>query len=184
MLKDIHFNEVEALLKLSHGDEVSFEAIYKKYSPGLYSRLIKILKSGTMAEDILQDVFIIVWNNREKIDTNRCFQAYLSCIAVHKCYDHFRKIARTNKVYSKLPLTENQYTLNDQVLINKEESTVLFKTIELLPPKRKLIFRLCKVDGKSYEEVSNQLGISISTISDHIVKANTFIRSRLFHSFT
>lgn len=182
MSKDLQFNEVEALLKLSHGDEVSFKAIYNKYSPVLYLRLIRMLKSNFLAEDILQDVFITVWNNRKKIDKSKCFQGYISSIAVHKCYDHFRKIARTHKLYSKLQIDETQPASNDQLLINKEESIVLFQTIALLPPKRKLIFNLCKVDGKSYEEVSNQLGISISTISDHIVKANSFIRFKLFPS--
>jgi RNA polymerase sigma-70 factor (family 1) len=182
--KDIHFNEAEALLRLSHGDEASFAAIYNNYAPGLYFKLIKILKSDFLAEDILQDVFLIVWNNREKIDLCKCFQAYLSTIAVNKCYDHLRKLASTGRLYAKLPLAENYYPENDQALISKEESIVLSQTIELLPPKRKLIFKLCKIDGKTYEEVSNQLGISVSTISDHIVKANTFIRSRLYFSIT
>jgi len=180
--KDIQLNVAEALLRLSYGDEVSFAAVYNNFAPELYLKLIKILKSDFLAEDILQDVFLIVWNNREKIDPCKCFQAYLSTIAVNKCYDHLRRIASTGRLYAKLPLAENQNQGNDQILISKEESAVLYQTIELLPPKRKLIFKLCKVDGKTYEEVSDQLGISVSTISDHIVKANTFIRSRLHHS--
>ena len=180
MLKQNFFNEEELLLQLSLGDKVSFDTIYRKYSRGLLNKLIKILKSPIVAEDILHDVFITVWDNREKIDSNSCFQSYLSCIAINKCYDHFRKIARTNKLYSKLITEKERYSIQDQFLINKEESTILFHTIELLPPKRRLIFRLCKLDGKSYEEVSKQLNISLSTISDHIVKANTFIRTRYF----
>jgi RNA polymerase sigma-70 factor (family 1) len=169
------------LVRLTQSDEAAFAIIYNKYSPGLYIKLLRILKSRTLSEDILQDVFIVVWNNRNRIDSSKCFLSYLSCIAVHKCYDHFRKIARDKKLQCKLSQAENNYTENDQSLVAKEAAVVLLQTIELLPPKRKLIFRLCKVDGKTYEEVSKQLGISLSTISDHIVKANTFIRSRLFH---
>ena len=184
MQKDTQFNEAEVLLRLSQGDEASFASIYNNYAPELYLKLIKMLKSDFLVEDILQDVFLIVWNNREKIDPVKCFQAYLSTIAVNKCYDHLRKMASTGRLYAKLSLVENAYPGNDQLLINKEESAVLSQTIELLPSKRKLIYRLCKIEGKTYEEVSKQLGISVSTISDHIVKANTFIRSRLQFSIT
>ncbi len=57
---------------------------------------------------------------------------------------------------------------------------MFYNAIELLPPKRKLIFRLCKIECKTYGEVSLQLGISLSTISDHIVKANHFIKTQIF----
>lgn len=179
MQKDISFNESEVLVKLAQGDEACFEAVYKTYAPGLYIKLMKMLKSDFVVQDILQDVFLVVWNNREKIDPCKCFQAYLTTIAVNKCYDHLRKLASTGRLYAKLMVAENPPPENDQLLITKEESAVLNQTIELLPVKRKLIYKLCKIDGKSYEEISTQLGISVSTISDHIVKANSFIRSRL-----
>ena len=67
----------------------------------------------------------------------------------------------------------------EEHFISKENSGILYQAIELLPPKRKLVFRLCKLEGKTYEEVSLLLGISLSTISDHIVKANLFIKSQL-----
>ncbi|RNI33826.1 hypothetical protein EFY79_17715 [Hanamia caeni] len=56
---------------------------------------------------------------------------------------------------------------------------MLYDAIELLPPRRKLIFKLCKIECKSYEQISLQLGVSCSTISDHIVKANRFIKTIL-----
>jgi RNA polymerase sigma-70 factor (ECF subfamily) len=72
----------------------------------------------------------------------------------------------------------NSETIEESI-INKESSGILYNAIELLPPKRKLIFRLCKVEGKTYAQVSLQLGISLSTISDHIVKANFFIKTQI-----
>ncbi|MFT3910794.1 MAG: sigma-70 family RNA polymerase sigma factor [Ferruginibacter sp.] len=184
MLHEDQYNEPRLIMQLSGGDELAFETLYRKYSPGLYQRLLKIVKSASIAEDILQDVFIIVWNTRNKLDPCKCFRSFLSCIAVHKCYDHFRKISRDKKLFFKLTQSADHAGETNQDYINKEESMILLQTIELLPPKRKIIFRLCKVDGKSYEEVSKELGISLSTISDHIVKANSFIRTRLFPSIS
>ena len=174
-------NEVHFLLQLSKGSEIAFETIYKHYSPHLYRKLINILKTDVIAQEVLQDVFIIIWKNRENIDVSKCFYAYLSCIVVNKCYDYFRKISNEKKMYSKLN-NVYEYSPIEEGLINKESLMTLYQVIELLPPKRKLIFSLCKVDGKSYEEVSQQLGVSLSTISDHIVKANHFIRNQLLHT--
>jgi RNA polymerase sigma-70 factor (ECF subfamily) len=70
-----------------------------------------------------------------------------------------------------------RYNHIEETLVSKESAGMLHQAINSLPVKRRRIFMLCKLDGKSYDEVSRQLGISTSTISDHIVKANLFIRS-------
>ena len=68
-------------------------------------------------------------------------------------------------------------------VIRKEKAGLVHKAIEELPPKRKEVFKLCKLEGKSYEEISQRMGISTSTITDHIVKANVFIRNKLASHF-
>ena len=174
-------NEKEELMQLSQGSEIAFGIIYNRYSPRLYKKIVYILKNDALAQEILQEVFIIVWDKRENIDTSKYFYAYLTCIVVNKCYDYFRKSAREKKLGLKL-LDTQEYVSIEENLINKENSMLLYKVIQLLPPKRLLIFRLCKFDGKSYDEVSRELGLSLSTISDHIVKANHFIRTKLLQT--
>jgi len=88
-------------------------------------------------------------------------------------------MVRDKKLLQKLNGLSGYFDSIDEDVINKESSAILYHAIEQLPPKRKLIFRLCKVEGKSYEEVGLQLGISPSTISDHIVKANLFIKDQI-----
>lgn len=182
VLQKERYNEPQLIQELSCDSDIAFETIYRQYSPALYLKLLRLLKSKSLAEDVLQDVFIIVWNNRKKIDPGKSFRSYLYCIAVHKCYDYFRKLCREKKMFLKLTAESNHHDENKQNFIAREEATILLQAIDLLPPKRRLIFRLCKVDGKSYEEVSRELGVSLSTISDHIVKANIFIRTKLSHS--
>lgn len=175
---DSVFNERQLAIELSLGDKEAFAKIYQHYSPKLHYKVFRILKSESITQEVLQDVFLKVWDNRLKIDIEKSFGSYLSCIAVNKCYDYFRKMNRDKKLQARFCRT---YTANyspiEEELTNKEITEILHKAVGCLPQKRREVFLLCKFNGMSYDEVSNLLGISTSTISDHIVKANHFIRN-------
>jgi RNA polymerase sigma-70 factor (ECF subfamily) len=173
-------NEKQVLLDLSQGCEQAFEKVYKFYSPRLYYKLLRILKSEPVVEEVLQDVFLIIWKNRHYINTEKSFCSYIFCIASSKAYDFFRRSIRDRKLLDQLARTaQRQCASAEADLLKREASGSVHQAIAMLPPKRRQVFMLCKVDGKSYEEVSNQLGISPSTISDHIVKANLFLKNYL-----
>lgn len=158
--------------------EHAFLAIYKLYSGRLYGKLLKLLKSESQAKELLQEIFLKIWNNRENIDPEKSFRSYLFKIATNIVHDFFRKKIRDRTLQLDLSKGRStQYTHIEEDFINKETYQVLLRAISLLPPQRQNIFRLCKIAGKSYDEVSHILGISTSTISDHIVKANHFIRN-------
>jgi RNA polymerase sigma-70 factor (family 1) len=179
MLSDNPFNEKQILQQLSQGSETAFEKIYYFYSQRLYSKVLRLVKSDVIAEEILQDVFLVIWDNRSNIDPEKSFCSYLFCIATNKCYDYYRKIKKDKEFLRKLTQPSGNTDTIEQCIINKEFLAIINDAIELLPPKRKLIFRLCKIEYKSYADVSTQLGISLSTISDHIVKANHFIKNEI-----
>jgi RNA polymerase sigma-70 factor (ECF subfamily) len=171
-------NEKQLLFQVSQGDEEAFEKIYHFYSSKLYYKLLKVVKAKLHAEELLQNVFLKIWNNRQNLNGEKSFGSYLYCIAANACYDFFRKTSRDKKFRTQfLKLFATKYSHIEEALIKKESSEILNQAINSLPQKRKQIFILCKFDGKSYREVSHQLGISPSTISDHIVKANHFIRA-------
>lgn len=173
-------NESLLLLQLSQGEEDAFEKIYHYYSRPLYYKLLKVLKSDFYARELLQEVFLKIWSNRAKIDTGKCFRSYLYCIAANNCYDYFRRISRDKKMQLHLLASfTTRYSHVEEALTNREEAGVLREAIAALPVKRRQIFVQCRLKGKSYIEVSRQLGVSTSTISDHIVKANQFIKSYL-----
>lgn len=170
-------DEKELLLLLLNGNEQAFEKIYRLYSSRLYGNLLKLVKSETEAQEILQDVFLKIWENRQNIDIEKSFRSYLFKIAENKVVDFFRKVARDKKREAELiSLATNEYVPVEELLQSDEKTALLQKAIYSLPPQRQQVFRLCKLEGKSYKEVSEQLGISVSTISDHIVKATKSIR--------
>lgn len=165
------------LSQLQQGSEPAFEKVYKLYSARLYGNLLKLTKSESESQEILQDVFLKIWNERERIDTEKSFRSFLFKIAENKVYDFFRKAARDKKKEEELIANATtEYAPFDELFFADENAAILKKAIDTLPPQRQQVFRLCKLEGKSYKEVSELLGISVSTISDHIVKATKTIR--------
>ena len=177
MPSDSFYNEHELLSRLKAGDKLAFARLYELYSRPLYLNLLKLLKSEQVAEEILQNIFFIVWEKRETITINQSFKGYLFRIAENKVHDFFRKLKRDRKLYEYiLGRSCEEYEDVEIKILHSEETALLNKAIENLPPQRKEVFYLCKMEGKSYLEVSRRLGISASTINDHIVKANRAVR--------
>jgi RNA polymerase sigma-70 factor (family 1) len=170
-------DEADVLSALRQGSEQAFEKIYQAYSNRLFGKLIKMVKSETYAKEILQDVFLKVWEHRASIDPQKSFRSYLFQIAQNKAFDFFRKAAREKDRQSELIASSSiNYTLFEEFKSNDENLKTLEKAIEALPLQRQKVFRLCKLEGKSYKEASELLQISVSTISDHIVKGTKTIR--------
>lgn len=152
--------------------------LYHRYSARLYQNLLPLVKSPDIAEEIIQELFIRIWEKRASIKIDGNFSAYLYVVGKNLVLDYFRKVSQEKKLQLQLAnyLTDDAHN-ND---LNKErQDALLARAIEQLPPQRQRIFRLCKLEGKSYQEVSLQLGISVGTINDHIVKATKAIQKNL-----
>lgn len=173
--------ERELLSLLKQGNEQAFEKIYNLYSSRLFGNIFRMVKSESTAEEILQDTFLKIWYNRASIDLDRSFRSYLFRIAENNVYDFFRKAARDKKIRARLfAAATEEYEHIETMIYKKENALLLQKAIDSLSPQRQQVFRSIKLDNKSYDEVSRQFGISVSTISDHIVKANKAIREFIF----
>ena len=169
--------EKDLILRLKTADEDAFKEIYLLYSKRIYGNFLKLVKSESIAQELLQDVFMKIWDKKYEIDPEKSFRSFLFCIAENLAYDFFRKASRDKILQKKLIAAAiDQYTHVEESMFEKEKSFLLYEAIKTLPPQRKLVFELCKLEGKSYDEVSRLLAISQSTISDHIVKANRFLK--------
>nr|WP_121271281.1 RNA polymerase sigma-70 factor [Pedobacter schmidteae] len=174
------YNEVELLTRLGNGDKYAFELLYNQYKYRIAGNLLKLLKSEDLAEEILQDLFVKIWDTRKTIDPQKSFRSYLFRIAENMVMDYYRKASRDKRIQDKLmAATAESYSHIEEHIFNKESELLLYNAIELLPPQRKQVFTLCKLEGKSYKEVSELLGISHSTINDHLLKSNRFLKQHL-----
>lgn len=173
-------SEKDLVMLLNEGNEAAFEELYHCYSNRLLGFLIKLIKSETVAAEILQEAFIKIWNNRQKINPEQSFRSYLFHIAENLVYDFFRKAARDKKLEAALINNAcGEYSHVEESVCNKEEVQLLQDAIDALPSKRRQVFQLVKMEERSYEEVSELLHVSTSTINDHVVKATKSIRKNI-----
>src|SRR5690606_17408578 len=162
----------DLLRRLRNGDTAAFGRIYEIFAPVLYQRLWRLLKDSEMIEDILQDTFFKLWEKREEINPDQAFTTYLYRIADHLAIDVFRKISRDKILQQELWVnTLTFYLHTEEAFLAKEQRQLITTAIERLPPKRKQILVLCKLEDKSYQEVADLMGISVSTVSNQLVKA-------------
>jgi RNA polymerase sigma-70 factor (family 1) len=177
MMSYDNYTDAELTALLKQGDEQAFERLYQKYSQRIYTNLKRLVKDDELAQELLQDLFVKIWGKRFELTYETSFRSYLYRISENLVRDFFRKAARDKKLMEHLVTTASElYQDLETDYIHKENNALLYKAIETLPPQRRKIFTLCKIEGKSYDEVSLLMGISNSTINDHIVKATKAIR--------
>lgn len=170
------------LLRLLHcGDMQAFDLLYHRYSPTIYANILKFMRDETVAEDLLQDVFVRIWENRLRIDPEQSFAAFLFTCSRNITFNFKRrlKLEMESAVRLAQAAPEGENTI-DRVLESKEAQAWVEQLLDKLPQQRQKIFRLSKLEGKSYQEIAEELGISVATVRDHIVKANKFMRSAAF----
>jgi RNA polymerase sigma-70 factor (family 1) len=176
--------ETELLEGLKKGSEIAFKQIYALYHHKIYRLALKFVKSEELAKEIVQDIFIKIWEHRHTINKDLSFSAYLFRIAHNHIFNLLKRASKEvsikKQIMAAAEISSNQ--TEDEVIAAEYESLAIH-AIEQLPPQRKLIFQLCRMEGKSYEEVSFALGISKSTVRDHMVKAIRFIKEYL-HAHT
>jgi len=174
-------HESELVKRLQSGDQLAFESLYNRYSKEIYRKLLKMVKDVTMAEELTQDVFVKIWNKREVITVEKPFRHYLLTLANNIVNDFYRKVARERRLQDEIIAASTElYNPTEDQIYYKESKELMDAAIDSLPTQQKLVFQLCKIEGKSYEEVSNLLGISTSTISNHIVKGTKTIKLYFF----
>ncbi|WP_294183684.1 RNA polymerase sigma factor [Sphingobacterium sp.] len=169
--------ENKLLISLSHGDEQAFFALYDQYSHALFSTIFRMVKDRQVSEEIVQDVFLKVWQKRSTIDPTRSFKSWIFTIAKNDVISWYRKLAKEAAMQENLyQHFEQLYLMEKEVDIEEKQSALLEKALNTLSERRREIFVLCKIEQKSYEEVAKQLHISVSTVSNAMVKSNQHIR--------
>lgn len=181
MVNENFAEERQWISLLRQGEQKAFDAIYQFYSQPIYSRLLAMTKIVDVADELLQDIFLKVWEKRVSIDESLSFQAWLYKIAEHAVYDHYRKMARDARMREHLLRDFAElYNQTEDYILNKERTNLLDQALQRLPQQRQLIFKLCRVEGKSYEEAASILNISTSTVSNQLVKATKSIKDFVF----
>ncbi|MDR2232629.1 MAG: RNA polymerase sigma-70 factor [Tannerella sp.] len=162
---------------LKDGDTDAFEVLYKKYHRQIFYASLKLTLSEVLAQDVTQDVFLKIWEKRDSLDPNKNFAAFISTICRNAIFDIFKRATYEEDVKKELQqFAEVADDGQEDEEYHERYKELLNKAIAELPPQRRTAFELCKLQEKSYNEAAGLMNVSRSTIQDHIVKANKFIR--------
>lgn len=178
-------DEVELLTRLRQGDQAAFRSIYELYADTLAYKLHKLVKIDAVVEELHQDSFMRLWNAREQLQENTNLKAFLFTIARNLSIDFYRKAAKDKQLHTQLALhIQLAYDHIEPLLQKKETLQLLEELIAKLPPQRQKIFRMIKIEGKSYEEASRHFEVSMSTIKDHMAKSSQFLKQQLSQNYS
>jgi len=170
--------EKQLLDELRAGSEAAFTQLYRMYSVRLYYNILALVKDENVAEELVQDVFSKIWRKRERISVEKTFAAYLFITGRNRVYDFFQQLTRDHKLYSRVKqLAVEHYSPIEEALSARENAELLYKAIASLPPQRRRAFELCKIEGRSYRQASEIMGVSLSTLKDHMSNALEAIRT-------
>ncbi len=177
---DILSTDIELVTSLQADNIEAFDLIYERYSKRLYSFGLKYLKSNAEAEELVQSVFLKVWENRKILKKELSFKSYLFTIAYNDICKFFRKLHYQNQF-----IDEVQYE-NAQASSYAEESidfkSVLGrveKMIDTLPERQKIIFRKSRIEGLSTKEIAEELKLAPGTIDNYISEALKGLRDKI-----
>lgn len=180
--------DAELVVKLVADDVSAFDALYWKYHQAVYRNIFKFVKEPIATEDILQEVFARLWEKRKDINAGQSVAGWLFVISFNLSVDYVRKKLREHTFHKEL------YNLNietsnweDNPGAYEEQYRLLEDALSQLSPKKQKIVTLCKLEGKTYDEVAEELKISRNTVKEHLSIAmsriNEYVQKNKEHKY-
>lgn len=166
------------LIDLITGCDKAFSNVYHTYHRQVYTYLYRRTESVTFAEELVQLSFIKLWKNASALNPNIALNVQLFRICRTVMIDEIRRLAvRKNTEMSYLDVVGEPSASNDALV--KQLNDDIHSAISALPPARKKIFQLSRIEGYSHKEIAQMMSISTSTVEDHIGKALKLLRRKL-----
>ena len=166
--------------RLIGGDENVFQAMFVDYYPSLISFAIKYVEREEAAQDIVQDVFVKVWETREKLRGVENLSAYLYQMVRFKCFNHLR--AEKIRHDATRSFTEEMDVVEMNEYIKEETFRIVMSIVEELPPGSRNVFSRA-IQGYSAKEIADELGITIETVKKQKQNARRVLKERLGNLF-
>ncbi len=170
----------DLITQLQKGNKAAFKLLFEKYGTRLYQFSLKYLREKEDAEDLLNEVFLKIWENRQSLKTDTSFQAYLFTIAYNNIRQRFLKKNREEK-YIQIFAEENLFDSST----GEDHSDYLVvvqhinKIIDILPGRRREIFNLSYKEELKNHEIADKLGISEQFVKNQLSIAKKYIISKV-----
>jgi RNA polymerase sigma-70 factor (ECF subfamily) len=169
------------------GDKIAFEKLFKKLYPRLHNFAFKVVRNNEIAEDIVQDIFIRLWEKKKNIKPVN-IEGFIFKVLKNQCISYLRNIKIIDNVklnLNNLKQVEELYRIDfirdePYILVEKELQLEIDKVVNKLPERCKEVFIMSRLNGLKNKEIANKLGINIKNVERHITKALMIFRTH-FH---
>ena len=176
--------------QLQAGTQVAFSRLLDDYQQKVFGTCISFIPNKEDAEDVAQEVFLEVFKSISKFKGNSKLSTWIYKITTNKCLEFIRKKnAKKRFVFmqtllgNEIPFDKTRYFTEVNhpgiLLENKEKSAIIFRAINTLPESQRVIFTLAKIDGKSYQEIIEITGKSLSSVESLLFRAKKKLQQKL-----
>jgi RNA polymerase sigma-70 factor (ECF subfamily) len=158
--------------KLVVGDEYAFQQLFEKYQNDIFRYAFSLIKSREHAQEIVQDVFVKVWLKRDTLKSELSFKSFLFTITKNLSYNLLVKASNDMKLRQEVFYhSAISHSPVENYMLNVEYDLLKQQAIDRLPPKRRRIFEMSRIEGKSYKVISAELGITTQTVKNQMSQA-------------
>jgi RNA polymerase sigma-70 factor (ECF subfamily) len=174
------YTDIQLVDNIRRGDSKSFELLFNQYADSLVRYATTILKDQDEAEDIVQQLFVGVWTKKESLEVNSSIKSYLYR-SVHNSSLNKIKQQTVKEGYAEYftYVNDGMAAAASVEMDRKETDALIRKAIDELPEQCRLVFQMSRFEHLKYQQIADQLGISIKTVENQMGKALKHMRERL-----
>ncbi|MCG2617491.1 sigma-70 family RNA polymerase sigma factor [Terrimonas sp. NA20] len=168
---------IQLIEALRNSDQKIFQDLYDHYSEAIFNNIYKLIPQRDDAHDILQSVFLQLWESRLKLKEEQSVAGWLFTTSFYLSMTHLRSVARSRLKVLEDDLEVADNTYNDSTgELYTQKMALLNKAINELPSRKKMAFELCKIEGKTYKEAASILGIAEDTVKEYVKSATSTVK--------
>ena len=181
MKKNVSNEEFFIIQRMVEGDENAFKYFFDTYYDDLCNFVNGYLRDETLSEDIVQSIFIYLWENRDSLLSNSSIKSYLYTASKNKSLNYLRDEKNKHRIEGALFAQTESFSDEsaDRYLEFEELKTILSRAVEVLPTQCKTIYQLSRDEGLSQKEIAEKLGITMKTVENQMTIAIRKIKEHL-----
>jgi len=174
------YEESQLLTMLAEDSQYAFQLLFNKYKNHIYKVAALYVKSPSMAEEILQDVFMKVWLHRKTLVTIHSFESWLFTVSKNLIFNYNKRLAAEWKAYERYgQRSTTAQSDTDHKVRTAQYQQLLSTAIGQLPQQQQAVYKMAREENLSYQEIATQLSLSVLTVKTHMARALNAIRSFL-----